>query len=55
MSLVLVHVDEVLYSHGNTLHPYLLAYQLCIVEDLTHTKNQLQDVFFLEDQGIFIT
>lgn len=44
-------VDEVLYSHGSTLHPYLLPYQLYTVEDSTHKRNQLQGVFFLGDQG----
>jgi len=46
-----VPVDEVLYSHGSTLHPYLLTYQLYTVEDSTHKRNQLQGVFFLGDQG----
>jgi len=53
MSTVLAPVDEVLYSHGSTLHPYPLAYQLCTVEDSIHKKNQLLDVSFLEDQGSF--
>jgi hypothetical protein len=54
MSTVLEPVDEVLYSHGNTLHPYPLAYQLCTVEDSIHKKNQLLDVSFSEDQGSFL-
>ncbi|EEF32977.1 hypothetical protein RCOM_0623210 [Ricinus communis] len=51
ISFFLVPVDEVLYSLGNTLHPYLQACQLCTVEDLTHRRNQLQDVFFSGDRG----
>jgi len=50
---VLAPVDEVLYSHGSTLHHYPLAYQLCTVEDSIHKKNQLLDVSFSEDQGSF--
>lgn len=53
MSSVLVLVDEVLYSLGNTLHLYPLAFQLCTVEDSIHKKNQLPVAFFLEDQGSF--
>lgn len=45
-------VDEVLCLHGNILHPYHLACQLCTVEGLTHRRNQRQDVFFLGDPGI---
>jgi hypothetical protein len=55
ISSVLVLVDEVLYSHGSTLHPYLLAYQLSTAEDSTHQRNQLQGVFFLGDQGYSLT
>lgn len=52
MNLVLVPVDEVLYSHGNTLLPYLLACLLYIAEDSTPKRNQPRAAFYLEDQGI---
>lgn len=44
--------EEVLYSHGNTLHLYPLACPLYTVEVSTLKRNRLLDAFFLVDQGI---